>query len=80
MLQAEYAALYGAKERFEQEKQQLVKASEDQEIWVTEQRDDLLRFILLLLLLLNLLSVYKTHCPYLWAVTSNSGLQSVHEK
>ena len=45
MLEAEYAALYSAKERFEQEKLQLHHARDDQEKWILEQRDDLIRSV-----------------------------------
>lgn len=43
MLEAEYAALYGAKQRFEREKLQLLGAKAEQEAWLKEQRDDLVR-------------------------------------
>ncbi|KAL5255289.1 hypothetical protein ACHWQZ_G014631 [Mnemiopsis leidyi] len=43
VLEAEYAALYGAKERFELEKLQLAQSRDSQEKWIVEQRDDLIR-------------------------------------
>ena len=45
MLEAEYTALYGAKERFEREKLQLQHARDDSEKWILEQRDDLIRSV-----------------------------------
>ena len=45
MLEAEYAALYSAKERLELEKLQLRQARDIQEEWILEQRDDLIRSV-----------------------------------
>jgi hypothetical protein len=44
-LEAEYAALYSAKERFELEKLQLRQARDSQEHWILEQRNDLVRSV-----------------------------------